>query len=68
VRAASLGSVVFEPSEWSTPHPVTVTGVDDHISDGNQPYSIITGQVVSEDLAYAGVDAADVDLMNVDNE
>ena len=62
------GSVVFEPSEWSTPHPVKVTGVDDVLSDGNQPYAIITGQVVSDDLAYAGVDAADVDLINVDNE
>lgn len=62
------GSVVFEPSEWSTPHPVTVTGVDDILHDGSQPYSIITGQVVSDDPAYSGVDAADVELINVDNE
>jgi large repetitive protein len=62
------GSVVFNTDDWSTPHPVTVTGVDDQVSDGNQPYSIITGQVVSDDLAYAGVDAADVELVNVDNE
>jgi|GEM_PF-5834951 len=61
-------AVVFEPSEWSKPHPVTVTGVDDNLSDGAQGYDIITGAAVSDDSHYDGVDAADVHLSNVDNE
>lgn len=61
-------SVVFEPSDWSKPHQVTVTGVDDALSDGAQPYDIVTGPAVSDDLHYAGVDPADVPLSNLDNE
>jgi hypothetical protein len=61
-------SVVFEPSDWSKPHQVTVTGVDDALSDGAQPYVIVTGPAVSDDRHYAGVDPTDVSLSNLDNE
>jgi hypothetical protein len=61
-------SVVFEPSDWSKPHQVTVTGVDDALSDGAQPYVIVTGPAVSDDVHYAGFDPGDVSLSNLDNE
>jgi len=61
-------AVMFEPSEWSKPHPVTVVGVDDQLLDGNQPYSIVLGAAVSTDLSYAGIVPTNVQLTNVDND
>jgi hypothetical protein len=61
-------SVVFEPSDWNKPHQVTVTGVDDALSDGLQAYEIVTGPAVSDDPHYAGVDPGNVQLSNADNE
>jgi hypothetical protein len=61
-------SVTFEPSEWNEPQPVTITGVDDNLQDGNQPYEIVLGAAVSADPAYAGLVAAKVQIMNADNE
>jgi hypothetical protein len=63
-----VASVVFEPIDWSTPHQVTVTGVDDQLADGQQIYDIVTGAAISDDVHYAGIDPSDVPLSNVDNE
>lgn len=61
-------SVTFEPADWSEPQSVTVTGVDDNLLDGNQPYKIVLGAAVSTDASYAGIVPADVRLTNVDND
>ena len=51
-----------------TAQTVTVTGVDDAIDDGDQPYSIVTAAATSADLTYATVDAADVSVSNTDDD
>jgi len=47
---------------------VTVTGVDDHVVDGNTAFSVQTGAATSGDPGYNGIDAADVSLTNTDND
>lgn len=63
--------VSIPPGSWNTGVPVTVTGVDDAVVDGNQNYSIVTGNVVSADANYnslGGGAVADVAVINVDND
>jgi hypothetical protein len=64
----SRSSLVFDASNWAEPQAVTVTGVDDHVSDGAQRYTIVTAPAVSDDPAYAGVDPIDLPLTNLDDE
>jgi hypothetical protein len=47
---------------------VTITGVDDLVDDGDQPYSITTAAAVSSDPIYNGYDASDVLVTNIDND
>ncbi|MEO6777646.1 MAG: Calx-beta domain-containing protein [Kofleriaceae bacterium] len=61
-------ALTFTPGTWTVPRTVTVTGVDDLLSDGNQPFLIITGAATSSDPAYAGIDPPDVTVTNIDNE
>ena len=65
------GSVTIPIANWDTGVPVTVTGVDDAIVDGNINYTIITGNVSSADANYnvlGGGAVADVSVTNVDND
>jgi hypothetical protein len=64
----AISAVSFTSDDWSSPKTVTVTGVDDDVADGNQPYSIVLGVATSDDEGYAGLNATDVDLTNVDND
>jgi len=61
-------SLVFTSENWNAPQTVTVTGVDDDAVDGNQLYNVLTAAAVSDDAEYDGVDAADVEITNVDDE
>jgi hypothetical protein len=61
-------SVTFTTGTWSTPQPITVTGVDDAVADGAVAYSAVTAAAVSADPAYDGLDPADVTLTNTDDE
>ncbi len=61
-------SLTFTKDDWNAPQVVTVTGVDDTLPDGNQPYKIITAPAKSDDPTFNGVDPADVSLVNIDNE
>ncbi|MBA3540116.1 MAG: calcium-binding protein, partial [Deltaproteobacteria bacterium] len=61
-------SVTFTSLNWNAPQVVTVTGVDDAVADGNQPYRIVTAAAISADLDYATRDAADVNVSNTDND
>ncbi len=60
-------SVTFTPANWNVPQTVTVVGVDDHVADGNQSYSVLLGAAVSADADYAGIDPPDVALTNIEN-
>jgi large repetitive protein len=61
-------TLTFTSANWNAPQTVTVTGVNDDVADGNQPYSIVTAAAISIDLGYAGMDAANVSVSNTDND
>jgi gliding motility-associated-like protein len=64
-------SVTLNSGNWSTGVVVTVTGVDDSVVDGLQPYTIITNNVISLDPFYLvlnGGDVENVDVFNDDND
>src|SRR5262249_18301627 len=63
-----VGTVVLTPLDWNLPHTVTVVGVDDTISDGNQTYTVISSNTSSTDPAYANLPVADVSVTNLDND
>jgi hypothetical protein len=65
---ASPAILTFTPVNWDAPQTVTVTGTDDPVSDGNQPYRILTAPAVSADPGYGGLDAADASATNIDND
>ncbi len=61
-------SLRFTPSNWNVTQTVTVTGVDDAVADGDQAYTIRTAAATSADASYDGFDAADVSLINQDDD
>lgn len=62
-------SLTFDASNWSTPQTVTVTGVDDTVSDGNQSYAIVFTAQTGDDAAYNALPPpSDVALVNNDND
>jgi large repetitive protein len=64
----SVSSLTFTSQNFNAPQAVTVTGVDDAVADGNQPYTIVLGAAASADLGYAGLDPDDVSVINLDND
>src|SRR4029077_17028790 len=53
---------------FGSPQTVTVTGVNDLVKDGNQPYSIVTAQATSTDPNYSVINPPDVTVTNTDND
>jgi hypothetical protein len=66
--SVSPAELVFSETTWNVAQEVTVTGVDDAIRDGAQPYSIIVGALVSADAAYGGQNPPDVPGLNRDDD
>jgi hypothetical protein len=66
--AVSSAQLVFTPANWNQPHTVTVTGVDDVVDDGDQPFSVTIGAAASGDAMYAGIDPNDLDGVNTDDD
>jgi len=66
--APTQASITITPAEWNVPHTVTVAGIDDTITDGNQLYTIVTSTTSSADAAFNNLLVADVDVTNVDND
>jgi hypothetical protein len=62
----SSPSLVFSSADGTTPKQVTVTGQPDAVADGNQVFKIVTAAASSSDVAYSGLDAADVFGVNHD--
>src|SRR5262249_55432853 len=65
---AAPASLTFTAADWSVPQTVTVTGQDDFMVDGNVAYTIRGEPAVSIDPIYGGMDAADVQAVNDDND
>lgn len=60
--------LTFTPEDYATPQVVTVTGVDDKIADGAQPFRIIVSAPLSADTAYNRLSTPSVWLRNRDDE
>ncbi|KPJ88050.1 MAG: hypothetical protein AMJ53_17305, partial [Gammaproteobacteria bacterium SG8_11] len=63
----SPSSVSFSTTNWNSAQPVTVTGVNDTLVDGDINYSI-NFTVQSTDSNYNGLGVTPVSITNVDNE
>lgn len=57
----------FDADSWDQPQTVIVSGVDDGVTDGAQPFTIVT-ELDSEDVALQEVVIADVSVLNRDDE
>ncbi len=63
----SPGAVTFTAGSWDEAVPITVTGVNDDMADGDVSYSILVA-AGSADGTYAAIDPADVSVTNDDND
>src|SRR5262249_41782950 len=61
-------ALTFTTANWNAPQTATGTGVDDAVADGDQPYTIATTAAMSTDRTYNGLDPADVQVVNNDND
>ena len=64
---ASPGSLTFTPGNWDDAQNVTVTAVDDAVSDGDKS-ATASHTLTSGDLKYDGLSAASVAVTVTDNE
>jgi len=60
--------VSFTAENWNVPQTITITGVDDDIVDGDQTYTIITGEIITDDSRYNGFNPPDINVVNSDND
>ncbi len=63
-----LSQISFDTTNWNEPQILTVTGIDDDLSDGDVNYQITLGAAVSTDSNYSGNDPEDVTVTNSDND
>jgi hypothetical protein len=61
-------SLPFTSGNWNVAQTVIVTGVDDKVADGPQPYNVILGGAMSADTNYSGKFATSVPVTNLDND
>ena len=61
----SQTTLTFDAGNWNLPQTVTVTGLDDHIVNGDQTYQI-TGTASSSDADYNGMTMAPVTVTNTE--
>ncbi|MBO5754318.1 MAG: endonuclease/exonuclease/phosphatase family protein [Proteobacteria bacterium] len=64
----SVNQLVFKRETWNQKQSVTITGVDDQVSDGDVDYVIQLGPVQSSDSRYAGMPVSSVAVTNLDND
>lgn len=59
--------LVIRPRLWSLPQTVTISAVQDHIPDGDQPFVITVGEAISNDPHFIGLSGGSVQGMVVDS-
>lgn len=64
----SPASLTFNNLDWDSAQVVTVTGVDDDVDDGDQPFTVLVGAMTSSDLDYDGLDPIDPTGDNADDD
>ncbi|MEI6139011.1 MAG: Calx-beta domain-containing protein, partial [Mariniphaga sp.] len=62
--SVSTSSVIFTTANWNIAQTVTITGVADHVIDGNVLYTIITAPASSADANYNNMNPSDVSVTN----
>lgn len=68
LEGSVTSSVTFTPLNWNKAQTVTITGVNDSLVDGDQPYDVIFGAATSTDSNYAGRTATPLSVTNHDND
>ncbi|MGA1869955.1 MAG: DUF1566 domain-containing protein [bacterium] len=69
--SVSESTLIFASLEWNVEQIVTVTGVDDDVSDGNQNYVIeltIDPNNTTDTTGYNSLNPHDISVTNIDNE
>lgn len=66
--AADRTEVTFTPDAWQTPQPVVLTGRDDELVDGDQPFELQFEPISSPTTAYDGFQVAPFEVLNYDND
>jgi hypothetical protein len=64
----SASALTFTSANWNIAQTVTVTGVDDFVADGDMVFATVTSPAGSADPSYDALDAADVDLTNLNDD
>ena len=65
----SADNLSFTTTNWNADQTVTITGIADNLSDGDQSYAIrLMADNTTSDLGYKYVDPSDVTLKNLDTE
>jgi hypothetical protein len=64
----AIASITFTPANWNVPQDIIVTGADDFLVDGDVAYSVVLGVTSSGDGNFNGLDPADVNLTNLDDD
>ena len=64
----SKNTITFTTANWKTVQTLNVIGVDDLIEDGNTAFTFSFDPANSSDLAYQGMDPADILFTNQDND
>lgn len=63
----SKDQLIFTPANWNAVQNFRVTGQPDGVRDGNKVYHVITGNALSADPKYNGLDVHDITLTNKDS-
>ncbi|MEG4231900.1 Calx-beta domain-containing protein [Microcoleus sp. Pol11C3] len=63
----STESITFNSANWDQWQPITITGVNDRVFDGDKTYQIVTAPAVSADSNYNGLNAPDATVVNRGN-
>ena len=61
----SSSSLTFTPYDWNVPQSIVVTGVDDHIDNGNVDYSVLIGPSVSDNPSYNDLNVTNLPFVNL---
>ena len=65
----SDSSLTFTTANWNADQTLTITGIADNLSDGDQSFAIrLLADNTTSDLGYKYVDPSDVSLKNLDTQ
>jgi hypothetical protein len=64
----SPASLTFTAGNWNAVQTVTLTGVNDDVADGSQPYFAVVGPATSSDANYNNRSVPNVSAFNTDND